>query len=87
MKMIKTVLSVTAILFAVLAAFATNTSPDNLAKREVSIRGGLCENDGYCTDGGASICTFQNNGTTFLDVINPGPVCSPWIGLGTWSAN
>jgi hypothetical protein len=87
MKAIKMVLPVTAILFAVVAAFAT-TTPKSLAKVEISIRGGICKSDGFCTDGGTAVCTYQNNGITFLDdYVTPTPVCNPYSALATWSSN
>ena len=89
MKMIKTILPVTAILLALVTAFTTTARPDNLAKIKISVRGGLCQHNGYCIEGGSSICTYQNNGTTFLDTYDPGPpaVCAPYSALGVWSVN
>ena len=89
MKVIKMVLPVTAILFAVVAAFATTAPSKNLAKVEISIRSGACEKDGVCTEGGNVICTYQNNGTTFLDTYTSGlpATCAAYSALGVWSTN
>jgi Ni,Fe-hydrogenase III small subunit len=88
MKAIKMILPVTAILFAVVAAFAT-TAPENLDKIRISVRGGACALDGFCTEGGTQNCTVNNDGTTLVDQQVPGstPVCTAISIVGVWSAN
>jgi hypothetical protein len=87
MKAIKMVLPVTAILFAVVAAFAT-TAPESLVKVRVSQRDGACEQEGFCdTTIGTTTCKYQN-GTVLLDEYIPsGPSCSPYSAIGTWTSS
>jgi len=80
------IIPVIAILFAVTAALVTNAAPKHLAKLKISIRGGVCVMDGYCTEGGQVKCTYQNDGATLVDlyISNP-PICIPFDGNGYYS--
>jgi len=88
MKKIRMILPVMAILCAGVFAFATNVSPKDLVKQRVSIKGGPCDQNGFCNEATTgTACRYQNDGSTELDIftIATPVVCDTYSHLGTWS--
>jgi hypothetical protein len=89
MKFLRWTFPVTAIIFAVSTVLVTNAnSKAALATVEVSYRGGVCQVDGYCTEGGILQCKAP--GGILLDLFTPGlpaPTCTAYSANGTFHTN
>ena len=83
MKKVRMILSVAAILFAIVAAFATNSSPKSLADHKVDfLQATGCNIDGICRDSTSESVCEAPEGETLQSYSPTGPTCSAFAPVG-----